>query len=154
MSSSCRSLLLCHMQYASMVAPEQATITVDAIYPATEKHISKHSTQKFMMVSMTLHKSTCQVSRISLTAYLKKNRSSNSPSHACISLLGSTPQLLTGMHTHGNAAKACLQAPSTQEQTLEVFKMSQMQKAKESELFSFTTPHSNAGGRDRRSLLQ
>ena len=54
-SPSCSSLPLCHLQYASMVAPEQATITVDTIYPATEKHVSKHSTQKFVMVSMTLY---------------------------------------------------------------------------------------------------
>ncbi|KAL3145883.1 hypothetical protein ABBQ38_015253 [Trebouxia sp. C0009 RCD-2024] len=42
-----------YAKYASMVAPEQATITVDTIYPATEKHISKHSTQKFIMVAET-----------------------------------------------------------------------------------------------------
>lgn len=41
------------LQYTSLLAPEQGAITVDTIYPATSKHISKHSTQKFFMVCET-----------------------------------------------------------------------------------------------------
>ena len=43
------------MQCASAVTAKHGTITVDTIYPATEKHISKHSVQKFVMVSQLLH---------------------------------------------------------------------------------------------------
>ena len=52
-SSSCGSML-CRLQYSSTVTPEQGTVTVDTIYPATEKHISKHSAQNFIMVSESL----------------------------------------------------------------------------------------------------
>ena len=42
----------CHsLQYTSTLAPDQGAITVDTIYPASEKHIRKHTTQKFLMVS-------------------------------------------------------------------------------------------------------
>ena len=42
----------CHsLQYTSTLAPDQGAITVDTIYPASEKHINKHTTQKFLMVS-------------------------------------------------------------------------------------------------------
>ena len=44
--------MLCHLQYSSTITPKQGTITVDTIYPATEKHISKHTTQNFVMVSL------------------------------------------------------------------------------------------------------
>ena len=50
---SCSSLLG-HLQYSSTVTPQQGTITIDTIYPATEKHISKHSSQNFIMVSASL----------------------------------------------------------------------------------------------------
>ena len=39
------------VQYTSMLAPAHGAITVDIIYPASEKHISKYSMQKFVMVS-------------------------------------------------------------------------------------------------------
>lgn len=39
------------LQYTSTLAPDQGAITVDTIYPASEKHISKHTSQKFLMVS-------------------------------------------------------------------------------------------------------
>ena len=42
----------CHeLQYTSTLAPDQGAITVDTIYPASEKHIRKHTMQKFLMVS-------------------------------------------------------------------------------------------------------
>ncbi len=42
----------CHsLQYTSTLAPDQGAITVDTIYPASEKHIRKHTTQTFLMVS-------------------------------------------------------------------------------------------------------
>lgn len=40
-----------YAKYISTLAPEQGAITVDTIYPATDKHISKHTTQKFVMVA-------------------------------------------------------------------------------------------------------
>ena len=43
---------LYRLQYSSTITPKQGTITVDTIYPATEKHISKHSAQNFVMVSV------------------------------------------------------------------------------------------------------
>lgn len=39
------------VQYTSMLAPAHGAITVNIIYPASEKHISKYSTQKFVMES-------------------------------------------------------------------------------------------------------
>lgn len=42
----------CHsLQYTSTLAPDQGAITVDTIYPASEKHIRKHTMQKFLMVN-------------------------------------------------------------------------------------------------------
>jgi len=40
------------LQYTSKLAPEQGAIIVDTIYPASAKHVSKHTTQKFVMVSV------------------------------------------------------------------------------------------------------
>ncbi|DBB15780.1 TPA: hypothetical protein ACH3X3_003981 [Trebouxia sp. C0006] len=42
-----------YSKYTSMLAPAHGAITVDIIYPASEKHISKYSMQKFVMVAET-----------------------------------------------------------------------------------------------------
>ncbi|DBB03654.1 TPA: hypothetical protein ACH3X3_010981 [Trebouxia sp. C0006] len=42
-----------YAKYTSTLAPDQGAITVDTIYPASEKHIRKHTTQKFLMVTET-----------------------------------------------------------------------------------------------------
>ena len=51
---ACEPQRQCYVQYASVISSEQGKITVDTIYPATDKHISKHSAQTFVMVSVTL----------------------------------------------------------------------------------------------------
>ncbi|DBA68691.1 TPA: hypothetical protein ACH3X2_013485 [Trebouxia sp. C0005] len=40
-----------YAKYTSTLAPDQGAITVDTIYPASEKHIRKHTMQKFLMVN-------------------------------------------------------------------------------------------------------
>lgn len=42
------------MQYSGEVAPEHGLIDADVIYPATDKHISKYSTQRYTLVCATV----------------------------------------------------------------------------------------------------
>lgn len=42
-----------YAKYTSTLTPDQGAITVDTIYPASEKHIRKHTAQKFLMVTET-----------------------------------------------------------------------------------------------------
>lgn len=39
--------------------PQHSTITIDTIYPASEKHISKHTPQSYVMVSKLDAKLQC-----------------------------------------------------------------------------------------------
>lgn len=44
-----------NVQFTGGVPPEEATINVDIIYPATEKHISKYAEQRYFLVSDSPH---------------------------------------------------------------------------------------------------
>ena len=43
------------MQLTGEPPPEDSLINVDVIYPATEKHVLKHSTQQYYMVQLTAY---------------------------------------------------------------------------------------------------
>ena len=43
------------MQHAAVPPPDEATLNIDIIYPATERHIAKHTAQRTFLLSETPH---------------------------------------------------------------------------------------------------
>ena len=124
-SSSCGSVLCC-LQYSSTITPEQGRITVDTIYPATEKHVSKHSAQSFIMVSVSLRMPASASERASLYA---------APANKSVL-------------SRDTAAKASTGASGKKQIFESSVTPTQMQEAKQKSLFSILITGSNAGSRD------